>query len=70
MGNKNEQKPAQKFEVTTAILVDGGFVPAAKQARREGIDFILDPMGAPIKSDLFEHIDGIQTRYKCLHPAK
>ncbi|MFD2722216.1 NYN domain-containing protein [Ignatzschineria indica] len=27
------------------IAGDADFVPAAKLARREGIDFILDPMG-------------------------
>jgi len=36
-------------------------VPAAKLARREGIDFILDPLHSPIKPDLFEHIDGLYT---------
>lgn len=41
------------------ISGDSDFVPAAKQARREGVDFILDPMGQSIKSDLNEHIDGI-----------
>lgn len=52
-----------KRQVDQIILISGDsdFVPAAKQARREGIDFILDPMGASIKNDLFEHIDGIQT---------
>ncbi len=43
---------------------DSDFVPAAKMARREGIDYILDPMGAPIKDDLFEHIDGLETPWK------
>lgn len=54
---------AFKRQVNQIILISGDsdFVPAAKQARREGIDFILDPMKAPIKSDLFEHIDGIRT---------
>jgi uncharacterized LabA/DUF88 family protein len=54
---------AFKKQVDQIILISGDsdFVPAAKQARREGIDFILDPMGAPIKPDLFEHIDGIRT---------
>lgn len=28
---------------------------------REGIDFVLDPLGAPIKPDLFEHIDGLRS---------
>ena len=44
------------------ISGDSDFVPAAKQARREGIDFILAPMKAAIKSDLFEHIDGLINR--------
>ena len=52
-----------KRQVNQIILISGDsdFVPAAKQARREGIDFILDPMRAVIKSDLYEHIDGIRT---------
>lgn len=55
---------AYKNQVDQIILISGDsdFVPAAKQARREGIDFILDPMGATIKDDLFEHIDGIQSQ--------
>lgn len=54
---------AFKKQVNQIILISGDsdFVPAAKQARREGIDFILDPMHAPIKDDLYEHIDGIRT---------
>lgn len=54
---------AFKKQVDQIILISGDsdFVPAAKQARREGIDFILDPMRAKIKEDLFEHIDGIRT---------
>lgn len=54
---------AFKRQVNQIILISGDsdFVPAAKQARREGIDFILDPMGSPIKPDLHEHIDGIRT---------
>lgn len=57
---------AFKRQVSQIILIagDSDFVPAAKQARREGIDFILDPMGAPIKKDLFEHIDGIRSHTK------
>lgn len=57
---------AFKKQVSQIILVSGDsdFVPAAKQARREGIDFILDPMRAAIKSDLYEHIDGIRTPIK------
>jgi uncharacterized LabA/DUF88 family protein len=43
------------------VAGDSDFVPAAKMARREGIDFILDTMGAPIPTDLREHVDGVQT---------
>lgn len=55
---------AFKKQVDQIILISGDsdFVPAAKQARREGIDFLLSPMGNPIKSDLFEHIDGLLSR--------
>ncbi|WP_206665548.1 NYN domain-containing protein [Jejubacter calystegiae] len=47
--------------VEQIILVagDSDFVPAAKQARREGIDFVLDPMWNHINPDLHEHIDGL-----------
>lgn len=53
-----------KKQVDRIILISGDsdFVPASKQARREGIDFILDPMRSPIKDDLFEHIDGMRTK--------
>ena len=53
---------AYKKQVTKMILIagDSDFVPAAKLARREGIDFVLNPMGNHINSDLNEHIDGIQ----------
>lgn len=54
---------AYKKQVDQIVLISGDsdFVSAAKLARREGIDFILDPLGAPIKPDLFEHIDGLRT---------
>ena len=47
---------AYKKQVDRIILISGDsdFVPAAKLARREGIDFILDPMQAKIKDDLTE----------------
>lgn len=49
-----------KKQVDQIVLIagDSDFVPAAKLARREGIDFVLDPLGRPVKADLFEHIDG------------
>lgn len=54
---------AYKHLVDKIILVSGDadFVPAAKLARREGIDFVLDPMWQRIGDDLFEHIDGLQS---------
>jgi len=54
---------AYKKMVHRIILIsgDGDFVPAAKLARREGIDFILDPMWNPIHTSLHEHIDGLKS---------
>ena len=51
--------------VEQIILVSGDsdFVPAAKLARREGIDFVLDPMWNHINPDLHEHIDGINSTW-------
>jgi hypothetical protein len=40
------------------------FVPAAKLARREGTDVILDPLGQAVHDHLFEHIDGLRTPKK------
>ena len=55
---------AYKHQVDRMVLIagDSDFVPAAKLARREGIDFILDPMGNHINLDLMEHVDGITTK--------
>ena len=49
--------------VDTIVLFSGDadFVPAAKLARREGVDFILDPMYANVDPQLFEHIDGLKS---------
>lgn len=57
---------AYKKLVNQIILIagDSDFVPAAKHARREGIDFILDPMWHTIKDSLYEHIDGLETCVK------
>ena len=50
-----------KKQVDTIILVtgDSDFVPAAKVARREGVEFILDPMWQSVNDDLHEHVDGV-----------
>jgi len=61
---------AFKRQVDQIVLVagDADFVPAAKLARREGIDFVLDPMWHPIHSSLNEHIDGL--RSTCPNPNR
>ena len=61
---------AYKQQVQRIVLFSGDsdFVPAAKLARREGIDFILDPMWNHIPPDLHEHIDGL--RSVCPYPRK
>jgi uncharacterized LabA/DUF88 family protein len=60
-----------KRHVDQIVLVagDADFVPAAKLARREGIDFILDPMWGPIADDLHEHIDGLRSTCPRPEPA-
>lgn len=54
---------AEKRLVDRIILISGDsdFVPVAKHARREGVDFILDPMWHSIKPSLSEHIDGLRS---------
>ena len=54
---------AYKKQVSQIVLISGDsdFVAAAKLARREGIDFILDPLGASVKEELREHVDGLRT---------
>lgn len=54
-----------KKQIDQIILIagDSDFVPAAKLARREGVDFILDPMWSNIKDSLFEHIDGLRSQW-------
>jgi hypothetical protein len=54
---------AYKKLVEKIVLISGDsdFVPAAKLARKEGLHFVLDPMGNAIKEDLAEHIDRLTT---------
>lgn len=54
-----------KKQANTIVLVagDSDFVPAAKLARREGMEFILDPLWQNVNADLFEHIDGLQSGF-------
>lgn len=54
---------AQQRLVSQIVMISGDsdFVPAAKLARRSGIDFVLDPMWHPISPTLDEHIDGVHS---------
>lgn len=54
---------AQQGIVNQIVMItgDSDFVPAAKHARRMGIDFILDPMWANIAPSLSEHVDGVRS---------
>lgn len=54
---------ALKKQVDTIILIagDSDFVPAAKMARKEGVDFILDPLWGNTTSTLTEHVDGLHS---------
>ncbi len=57
---------AFKRQVNQIVIVsaDADFVPAAKLARREGIDVILDRMGALNAAiDLIAHVDAIRDCY-------
>ncbi len=55
-----------KKQVDTIILVtgDSDFVPAAKLARREGVEFILDPLWQQVNDDLHEHVDGVISAFR------
>lgn len=61
---------ALKQQVNQIVLIagDSDFVPAAKLARREGVDFILDPMRQNIPDQLNEHIDGLRSTYSLKKP--
>ena len=52
-----------KHQVDRIVLIagDSDFVPAAKLARREGIDFILDSLWLKVSDDLLEHVDGLRS---------
>ncbi len=54
-----------KRQADVIILVSGDadFVPAAKLARREGVQFILDPLWQNVPSSLYEHIDGLRSGF-------
>lgn len=54
-----------KHQIDTLILVtgDSDFVPAAKLARREGVEFLLDPLWQQVSDELNEHVDGVVSAF-------
>ncbi len=61
-----------KRQVDTIILVtgDSDFVPAAKLARREGVEFLLDPLWQRVSEELTEHVDGVLSVFQSSPPAR
>jgi uncharacterized LabA/DUF88 family protein len=51
----------QQVDQIVLIAGDADFVPAAKLARREDVDFVLDPMWLQVSEGLHEHIDGLRS---------
>ncbi len=54
-----------KRQANIIVLVSGDadFVPAAKLARREGMQFVLDPLWQKVHPDLYEHIDYLRSGF-------
>lgn len=57
---------AYKKLVDQIILItgDSDFVPAAKIARIEGVDVVLDTMGQKVNDLLVEHVDGLFSHWR------
>ena len=53
----------RQADIIVLVSGDSDFVPAAKLARREGMQFILDPLWQNISPDLSEHIDGLRSGF-------
>lgn len=53
----------RQADVIVLVAGDADFVPAAKLARREGVQFILDPLWQNVSPDLSEHIDGLTSGF-------
>ena len=53
----------RQADVIVLVSGDADFVPAAKLARREGVQFVLDPLWQNVSPDLLEHIDGLRSGF-------
>lgn len=51
------------------IAGDSDFLPAIKMARKNGLDFILDPMKQKPKHTMIEHVDSIETYTDKMYPT-
>ena len=53
-----------KKQVDQIILIagDSDFVPSAKLTRREGVDFILEPMGQTINATLMNILTALEVK--------
>lgn len=61
----------EKFADQVVLITgDSDFVPAAKYARRHGIDFIIDPMWHSFRPELGVHVDGMYTPWPNPHKRK
>lgn len=54
-----------KRQAAIIVLVSGDadFIPAAKLARREGVQVVLDPLSQEVSPGLREHIDGLRSGF-------
>ena len=50
-------------DVIVLVSGDSDFVPAAILARREGVQFVPDPLWQDVSPDLLEHIDGLRSGF-------
>ena len=53
----------RQADVIVLVSGDSDFVPAAILARREGLQFVLDPLWQDVSLDLLEHIDGLRSGF-------
>lgn len=63
---------AQTRIVDQIVLIanDTDFIPAIKTARRAGVDFILDPMGEHVNSELVRQVDDIEDLSAAFDPNR
>ena len=53
----------RQAHIFVLVSGDADFVPAAKLARREGMQIVLDPLWQDVPPDLHEHIDGLRSGF-------